>query len=50
MNTDIQSILAPVIVFLTIAVMAYVRWRKKGGSCGGSCGCSKETKEPPSQK
>ena len=50
MTYDIQSVLAPVIVFLALAAMIYFRSRKKGGDCGAGCGCSKETKDESLKK
>jgi|GEM_PF-6263009 hypothetical protein len=48
MNADWQSIAAPAVAGLTLAVFAWRWWRQRarGGASGGSCeGCSCAPKE-----
>jgi hypothetical protein len=49
MNQDWQSFAALGVVLgtLTIFVIRAVRSRKKGGSCGGGCGCAPKIKSKP---
>jgi len=40
MNTDWQSIAAPAVVLITLAIFVWrLRRPKKGKSCGGGCSC-----------
>ena len=46
MNSDIQSILAIMIVVVAAGIYIYLTFMKKKSGCGAGCGCSSIPKKP----
>lgn len=44
MQTELQSILAIVVVVVAVLTVIYFTFLKKKTGCGGDCGCSKYDK------